>query len=299
MTRRRASPVLPGTGMFYLIITSLLWAFSFGLVKDQLSTVDATAVATLRLGIALLVFLPFARLGRVPMASRARLALIGAVQFGAMYLFYLQSYHYLQAHEVALFTVLTPLYVVLIDAGLERAWRWHYLWAALLAAAGSTIILEIRSLDASHVKGFLLMQASNVCFAAGQLAWRRERIRLSDANVSDAQLFVLPYAGAFVASLAASAFITNWTQFHLGGVQIATLVYLGIIPAGVCFYWWNLGAEKVNAGTLAVMNNVKLPIAVLVSLLVFGEHTNLPRLLVGGAVLAVALVLAERGRRAV
>ncbi len=284
--------------MVYLLITSLLWAFSFGLVKDQLSHVDATAVATLRLGIAFLVFLPFMRVRGVPVASRVRLALIGAVQFGAMYLFYLQSYHYLQAHEVVLFTVLTPLYVVLIDAGMERAWRWHYLWAALLAAVGTAVILEINALDASHIKGFLLMQASNICFAVGQLAWRRERNRLADVGASDAQLFALPYAGAFAACLLASIFITNWPAFHLNGVQITTLVYLGIIPAGLCFYWWNLGARKVNAGTLAVMNNVKLPVAIAVSLLVFGEHTNLPRLFAGGAVLAVALAIAERGRNA-
>ena len=47
--------------MWQLIVVSFLWAFSFGLVKRYLPGIDSTLVAAARLGLALLVFLPFLR----------------------------------------------------------------------------------------------------------------------------------------------------------------------------------------------------------------------------------------------
>jgi len=38
----------------------------------------------------------------------------------------------------------------------------------------------------------------------------------------------------------------------------------------------------VNAGALAIFNDFKIPLAVAISLLVFGEQTNLLNLLIGG-----------------
>ena len=42
------------------------------------------------------------------------------------------------------------------------------------------------------------------------------------------------------------------------------------------------------------MNNAKIPLAVAVSLLVFGEKADLTRLALGGTVLGLAVWLAER-----
>ena len=48
--------------MIYISIVSLIWAFSFGLIGNVLAGVDSFFVATLRLGVASLLFLPFLRL---------------------------------------------------------------------------------------------------------------------------------------------------------------------------------------------------------------------------------------------
>jgi drug/metabolite transporter (DMT)-like permease len=251
----------------------------------------------LRLGLALLVFLPFLRLRGVSIRTRLRLTVIGAVQFGLMYLLYLRAYVYLQGFEVALFTVFTPLYVVLIDAALERTWRPHYLGAALLAAIGAAVTLRYGSMSDGHIYGFLLMQGSNLCFAIGQLLWRREHDRLASA-ATDAQLFALPYAGAFLIAWLVSLFSTDWLALRLNGVQALSIVYLGVVASGLCFFWWNVGAERVNAGTLASLNNAKMPLGVVCALLIFGEFefANYPRLIAGLVLLAAAVWLAERRR---
>ncbi len=280
--------------MLYLLLTSLLWGISFGLVKGQLQGIDPTAIATVRMLIALAIFLPLLKSGNIGWPARMRLGAIGAVQFGLMYIFYLKSFAYLQAYEVALFTIFTPLYIVLIDALMERHWSNRFLVAAVLAAGGAAIVLDFTSMTHAHWMGFLLLQLSNLCFAVGQLAWRREHKRLESA-ATDAQLFAIPYAGGFVATLIASAFITDWGSVVFTNNQILCVVYLGVVASGVCFFLWNVGAEKVNAGTLAVMNNAKIPVAVLISLVVFREKADLARLLIGGAVIGGGIWISNSG----
>ncbi len=65
--------------MRHLIFASLLWAFSFGLIKGRLAGLDALTVASGRLFLAALVFAPLAiRAGRLPRRWPLFLAL-GAV----------------------------------------------------------------------------------------------------------------------------------------------------------------------------------------------------------------------------
>jgi drug/metabolite transporter (DMT)-like permease len=83
----------------------------------------------------------------------------------------------------------------------------------------------------------------------------------------------------------------------LSHAQVWTLVYLGVVPSGICFFLWNVGARRTNAGTLAAFNNAKIPLAVLVSLLVFGEQARIAQLAIGGILILVAVVVNERHGR--
>jgi drug/metabolite transporter (DMT)-like permease len=277
--------------MFFLLLTSFVWAFSYGLIKGQLTGLDATLVAALRLVCATVVFLPFLRRRKIPRRSAWRLAFIGAIQFGLMYVLYLRAFVYLQAYEVVLFTILTPIYVALLGAALERRWQWRHLLAAVLALLGAGVILWHNAPGSGIATGFLLMQFSNLCFAAGQLAWRRERARLP--AVAESEMFGLLYAGAVGATLLASLFTTDWTALRLTWSQAGVILYLGTIASGLGFFWWNLGATRVNTGTLAVMNNAKIPVGVAVSLFFFRENADAVRLLLSGAILLLAVALAE------
>jgi drug/metabolite transporter (DMT)-like permease len=276
--------------MLLLLAVSFVWAFSFGLVK-RLTGLDPTAIAVMRLAVSLAVFAPFFRPSRIPPGAAVRLLLIGTLQFGALYILYLRSYAYLHAYEVALFTITTPLFVALADAAVERRWRMRYGAAALLSVAGAGA-LEYNSVGHSGVvTGFVLVQLSNVCFAVGQVAWRRERGRIP-ATVSDASVFALPYAGALLLTLLVSLFTTRWGAFSPTAAQWATIVYLGAVASGLGFFLWNVGATRVNAGTLAVINNAKIPLGIACSLLFFGESADLPRLLVGAALMALGVWVA-------
>ncbi len=277
--------------MSLLLLASLVWAFSFGLIKGQLAGVDSTAVAVLRLLCALLVFLPFFRRRQLTTGNRVRLALIGAVQFGLMYVLYLRAFALLQAYEVALFTIFTPVYIALLDAAIAKRWQPRHLLAALLALVGAAVLLWRSTLSSHLATGFILVQFSNLCFAAGQLAWKREQARLG--GVRQSEVFALLFAGALAATSLVSLFTTDWTGLRLTWPQAGVIAYLGVIASGCGLFWWNLGATRVNTGTLAAFNNAKIPLAVAVSLIFFGETANLPRLLLSGGLMLGAIAIAE------
>lgn len=276
--------------MLHLVLVSLIWAFSFGLIKKYLVGVDSTFVTTARLGLALLVFAPYLRLKGIAPRTLLTLAAIGAVQFGLMYLAYIESFRYLRAYEAALFTITTPIFVTLLADALDKKFRLRALAAALVAVAGTAIVM-VKSTDLKlTLAGLALVQASNVAFAFGQVFYRRLRERR--AELRDRDVFGLLYGGAFVVALA--VLLTRDVSIKLSPPQLWTLLYLGTLASGVGFFLWNVGATRVSAGTLAVMNNAKVPLAVAVSLLFFGESANLVTLIASLATLGLAVWLAEK-----
>lgn len=279
--------------MVLLVSVSLLWAFSFGLIKRHLGGVDSTLVAALRLGLSLLVFLPLLRPQKLRLGTAGRLVGIGALQFGVMYLAYIESYRHLRAYEAALFTITTPLFVTLLADLLDRRWRPLALVAALLAIAGTGFVVARSAELRVTLAGLLLVQLSNAAFAAGQVLYRR--LRTQEPDLRDREVFGLLYAGG--AAVALVALVWRAPSLALTAPQWLTLLYLGIVASGAGFFLWNVGATRVSAGTLAVMNNAKVPLGVAASLLVFGETAD-PAALAGSmALFLAALWIAGRAER--
>jgi drug/metabolite transporter (DMT)-like permease len=272
-----------------LLLVSLLWAFSFGLIKHLTAGFDGAFISAARLGLALLVFLPFLRLRGVAPRTAFALAGIGALQFGLMYLAYNESFRFLAAHEVALLTLTTPVFVTLLADAFDRTLRIRALLAAFLSVLGGAAIVVKTAPTAGTATGVVLIQLSNLAFALGQILYRR--LRAKQPALRDRDVFALLYAGAFVVALAAT--FTRDISVDLTTPKLLILLYLGLIASGLGFFLWNLGATRVTAGTLATLNNAKIPLAVAVSLVVFGESADLPRLALSATLMGAAVWLAE------
>jgi drug/metabolite transporter (DMT)-like permease len=278
--------------MPYLLVVSLIWALSFPLIKGNLAGVDSAFVTFARVAIALLVFLPFVRPQRIGRLDTLALLGIGALQFGLMYLAYLEAFKYLQAHEIALFTVTTPLFVAIFADALAWRWQLRSILAASLAVAGSAVIVYRPSgLETGAWTGFLLMQASNACFALGQVLYRRFRARHPEGL--DRELFAWLYLGAALLSLPAAWTAVGPSVANLTFTHVWTLLYLGALASGLCFFWWNVGATRVSTGSLAVFNNLKIPLGVIASMLALNESADPWRLAIGCGAMVAALALAE------
>lgn len=277
--------------MIWLLLVSLAWAFSFGLIKGNLTGVDSNFVAFARMTFSLLVFLPFTRFKKTGLKLGWKLFLTGIFQFGVMYIAYIASFQTLKAYEVALFTIFTPLYVTLINDAFEKRFNPLHLITAVLAVAGTWVVESGQSLSSGIWGGFLLVQISNLAFAFGQVYYRK--LMATADGLKDRDVFGILYLGAVAVTALATLFFTPLQTLALTTKQIWTLVYLGIFASGICFFFWNLGARQVNAGALAIFNDLKIPLAVAVSLLVFGEQANPLTLLIGGGIVVLSLVFNE------
>lgn len=277
--------------MFFLITASLLWALSFGLIKYTLAGANPFLVSWIRLALSFVVFLPFLK-RRADSRLTWKLALIGAVQYGLMYAAYLQAYSYLRAYEVVLFTVLTPVYVSIINDAVERKFNRLFLLCSMVASgAGAFVCLGWGEAGRIGV-GFLLMQISNVCFAGGQVAYRRVMGGVSMEG--DLRHFAAMYGGAVLILSLIVPVSLRIDDLNFSLLQWFVLLYLGIVPSGLAFFLWNYGARRAKAGSFAVMNNAKIPFGIIASIMIFGESFDLSRLAVGALLLLLAVLVSER-----
>jgi drug/metabolite transporter (DMT)-like permease len=281
--------------LIYLILVSIAWGFSFGLIKGQLTSVDSNFVSFVRILLSFMVFIPFIRLRGLNRKSTLQLIMTGMVQYGIMYITYITAFRFLQSYEVALFTIFTPLYVTLINNALQKQANRMNILTTLLAVVGTAVIV-LRGLPQGGLAlGFILVQGSNLCFAFGQVYYKQ--IMSRSPGHKDQEIFALLYLGGAAITALSAGIFTNWSALVLGRNQIFTLLYLGIIASGVCFFFWNFGGRKVDTGTLAIFNNLKVPIAVTISLLFFGEKVSILHLAIGGSIVISALFLNEYGNR--
>lgn len=278
--------------MLLLVITTILWAFSFSLIGEYLAGhVDSWFSVLMRIGLAALVFLPFLRWRNIKPKVILMYMLVGACQLGIMYLFSFRAYMYLTVPEFLLFTVLTPLYVTLIyDLISGQRLRWSYVLSALLAVLGAAII-RYHQLSEHFWWGLLLVQAANISFAIGMVGYKR----LMEVHpLPQHTAFSWFYLGALVVAVVAWYLWGNPNQLPTTNLQWGILVWLGVVASGLGYFMWNYGATQVDAGTLGIMNNMHVPAGLLVNLAIWQQQPHWPSFIIGGAVIVASLWVHRR-----
>lgn len=282
--------------MPHLIVVTVLWAFSFSLIGQYLAgKVDSDFAVLMRVAIAAAVFVPFTVWRGLPRRLVGGFWLAGALQFGVTYLCLYRSFNVLTVPEVLLFTVLTPIYVTLIDDALEGRFNRRALLAAAVAVGGGAII-RFQRLEGSYLLGFLLLQLANATFAAGQILCRHLLAR-HRTEVPLHRFFGHFFLGALVLALPSFLLFGNWAKLPQTPVQWGVLAWMGLFATALGMYWWVLGSTRVDAGTLAVMNELHVPAGLVVNLLIWNRDADLPRLAAGGAVILASLLINRWGRQ--
>lgn len=278
--------------MQLLMITNLIWAFSFSLIGVYLAgQVDAWFSALFRIGLAMLVFLPFLKIKTLTTRSIIKLMAIGGCQLGIMYCFYYQSFLLLSVPEVLLFTVFTPIYVTLFNDLLNGRFNYGYLMTAIIAVIGA-VIIKFTTVNPGFILGFFIVQGANMAMAIGQVAYKK-MAETELKGLRHVDVFGLFYIGAFIVACIAFTAFGNTAKLPSTNLQWGVLIYLGIIASGLGYFMWNKGACQVNAGILAAMNNVLIPLGLLVNLLIWNRDTDLLPLTLGGGMIFVSLIFNE------
>lgn len=281
--------------MRYLLVVTLLWAFSFSLIGEYLAgRVDSDFAVLARVAIAAVIFLPFTQWRGLPRPLLAGFWLAGALQFGITYICLYRSFTVLTVPEVLLFTVLTPIYVTLLDDALARRFNPWSLIAALVAVGGG-VIIRFDRLEGDYLLGFVLLQIANATFAAGQVLCRRLLLRYP-VDQPLHRFFGHFFLGAMVLALPSFLLFGDGARLPQTAVQWGVLVWMGLFATALGMFWWVKGSVQVNAGTLAVLNELHVPAGLVVNLLIWNRDADLPRLAAGGAVILASLWISRLGR---
>lgn len=282
--------------MNYLLVVNLLWAFSFSLIGQYLAgQVDSDFAVLARVAVAALVFLPMICWRGLPSRLIAGFWLAGALQFGVTYLCLYRSFSVLTVPEVLLFTVLTPIYVTLLeDALVGRFNRWALFAAAV--AVGGGVLIRFQPLAGDFLWGFLLLQVANATFAAGQVLCRRLLVQYP-TELPLYRFFGHFFLGALVLVLPSFLIFGDAGRLPQTAVQWGVLLWMGLFATALGLFWWVKGSTQVDAGTLAVMNELHVPLGLLVNLLIWNRDADLAKIALGGSVIMLSLWINRVGRR--
>jgi drug/metabolite transporter (DMT)-like permease len=161
----------------------------------------------------------------------------------------------------------------------------------VIAVAGAAVI-KFAGINENFFLGFMVVQGANLCFAIGQVGYKyvmeRETVELPQHTV-----FGYFYLGALVVATVAFLLLGNPGKLPTTSVQWGILIYLGVIASGFGYFAWNKGACMVNAGALAIMNNVLVPAGLVVNILIWNRDVDLARLSLGGLVILLSLWVNE------
>nr|WP_241199883.1 carboxylate/amino acid/amine transporter [Erwinia billingiae] len=272
-----------------MIVTTILWAFSFSLIGEYLAgQVDSVFSVLVRLVLAAVVFLPFLRWRGYRASTILMYMAVGALQLGIMYLISFQAYLYLSVQEFLLFTVMTPLYVTLVyDLLTGHGVRWGYALSAMLAVGGAAIIRYDKVSDHFWF-GLMLVQLANLIFAIGMVGYKRlQEIR----PVPQHTAFSWFYLGAAMIAVVAWFMWGNPQKLPTTSLQWGILIWLGVVASGLGYFMWNYGATQVDAGTLGIMNNMHVPAGLLVNLAIWQQQPHWPSFIIGAAVIFASLLV--------
>ena len=275
--------------MYYLIFVTIVWSFSFSFIAVYLSgQVDTWFAVVMRVLLAFITFIPFLRVKNVSVKQMLLLMGVGACQLGIMYFFYYNSFQYISVPEVLLFTISTPIYVTIIYDLLQgHRLRLNYLLTAIIAVIGAAII-RYDHISRDFIIGFLLIQGANIVFALGQVGYKRI---MELYPLPQHQAFAWVYFGAIVVATIGWLLFGNTDKLPTTQLQWGIIIWLGVIASGLCYFLWNLGATKVDSGTLAIMNNLVIPTGILVNVIIWHQSIDWGRFSVGSAVIVFALIL--------
>ena len=259
--------------MKYLVLVSLLWSFSFGIIKYGLSEVDPFFISYARNLIALVFFTSISFYHFKKFQWDIKLVLIGAIQFGLMYVFYIQSYQYLPAYLIATFTITTPIFISIADKYFfKNLVTLKDALAIFLVILGSYLMRYNVTNPLEYWYGFLLIQCANFVFAWGQVWFKQWNNQHPNTDIISnfSQLFL----GATIVTSSVYLSVSG-SMIELTDTNLLALLFLGLCSTGIGFLLWNIGATKVNSYRLAVSNNLVIPIAIINSVLIFGESISL------------------------
>jgi len=165
-----------------------------------------------------------------------------------------------------------------------------------VVAVGGGVLIRFQPLAGEFLWGFLLLQIANATFAAGQVLCRRLLIQYP-TEVPMTRFFGHFFLGAMVLVLPSFLIFGDPGKLPTTGMQWGVLLWMGLFATALGMFWWVKGSTRVDAGTLAVMNELHVPLGLLVNVLFWNRDADLIKLALGGSIILASLWINRLGRQ--
>ncbi len=270
------------------LVTVVLWASSFVVIRAVGATYDAGSMALLRMAVGTLVLtLIAARAGIRPPPRRAVPLLIawGVGWFCVYNLALNTAEHSIDAGTTAMVVNLAPLIVVaLAGLVLGEGFTPPLLIGAPVSFLGVLIIGVSSSETRVGLTGVLLALVAAVVYASCTLLQKHLLRRVDAATLTwlgalTGTIALLPWGGRLAEDL---------TSAPAGAT--AAVVYMGIFPTAIAFTTWAYVLSRSSAGTTSATTYVVPALALLMSWAALGE-TPTATMLAGGTLCLVSVLI--------
>ena len=156
-----------------------------------------------------------------------------------------------------------------------------------------SLIIRITDVQLLDLKGFILIQGANFSFALGQVLYKRYIKNNSklDYNLNEFGYF---YFGAIIIASLGSLIMIDSLSYPKSTTQWLLVLWLGAIASGLGYYFWNRGSVLVNNGTLAVMNNLVIPLGLFIEIAFFSKLINVTNYIIGALIILSSIYFSLR-----
>ena len=274
------------------VVTVLLWASSFVVIRFSGAEFTPGAMAFIRLSVGTIVLTAVAVIYRPPLPRGRGLVLVigyGLLWFGVYTVVLNWAEQHLDAGTAALLVNFAPI-LVAVFAGLflGEGFPRPLVVGMVIAFSGVVLIaLGGSGVGVNDRLGVMLGLLAAALYAAGVLL---QKVALRTVNAIAAT-----WVGCAVGMVATAPFALQAVD-EIGAASstaLAGVVFLGVGPTAIAFLTWAYALNRTDAGTMAATTLAVPAIAILLSWTFLGE---VPTILgfVGGALALGGVVISRR-----
>jgi drug/metabolite transporter (DMT)-like permease len=282
------------SGLVAALVTVLLWASAFPMIRLGLRDFEPIPLAALRFGIAALLMLAWLGATRPKLPNTKdglRVLLCGAIGI-AVYNVMLNTGQKAVSAGAASFIVntvpaITALLAVIFLNETFRAWAWV---GTTISFAGIALIASGQPGGLSFGQGATLVLGAACCQAVF-FVLQRPLIGTYGAKVCAASVVII---GALC--------LSPWLPSALAQAQnasstgLAAVVYLGVFPAAVGYVTWGVAQAQFGASRAANFLYLVPPVATTLAVFLAGELPTMTTLVGGAAAIAGVIIVNIYGR---
>lgn len=149
-----------------------------------------------------------------------------------------------------------------------------------------TAIIRYDHLSGSFRLCLLYVQLANIFFAIGQVGYKK---MMEVYPIPQQQVFSWFYIGACIVAVLSWFIFGDAIKLLTTKIQWVALLWLGVGASGIGCFMWNYRATQVDAGTLAIMNNMLVPAGLLVNFVLWQHHSDWISFSMGSSLLLLSL----------